>query len=76
VLALRGGAVEEIVYDGISGWICCDIAEMAERIESPGIAPELCREFVERRFSIAAMADRYLDVYEHALVAAAAELEA
>jgi glycosyltransferase involved in cell wall biosynthesis len=76
VLALPGGSVEEIVADGISGWICRDAAEIAARIASPSIPPELCRSFVQSRFSVAAMADRYLDVYEHTLVGAAAELEA
>jgi glycosyltransferase involved in cell wall biosynthesis len=76
VLALPGGSVEEIVSDGISGWICRDAAEIAARIASLSIPPELCREFVQSRFSVATMADRYLDVYEHALVGATAELEA
>ena len=40
VLAFAGGAVEEIVRDGVNGWICRDVAEMAERIVSPGIAAE------------------------------------
>jgi glycosyltransferase involved in cell wall biosynthesis len=79
VLALAGGAVEEIVCDGVNGWICRDVAEMAARVGSPGGAPAACREFVARRFSVATMADRYLDVYDRALMpasAATAELEA
>src|SRR5262249_25063031 len=76
VLALPGGSVNEIVYDGISGWVCRDVAEIADRLASPGVAAELCREYVESRFSVARMADRYLDVYEHTLVGAVAELEA
>jgi glycosyltransferase involved in cell wall biosynthesis len=81
VLAFAGGSVEEIVKDGVNGWICHDVAEMADRIASPAIAPIACRESVVRHFSVAAMADRYLDVYTRVLegraaVGAAAELQA
>jgi glycosyltransferase involved in cell wall biosynthesis len=76
VIALPGGSVEEIVYEGISGRICRDVAGIADCIASPGIEPALCRDFVRSRFSVATMADRYLDLYEHALVGAVAELEA
>ena len=79
VLAFAGGAVGEVVRDGMNGWICRDVVEMAGRIASPGIAAEACREFVGSHFSVATMADRYLDVYDRALArssAAPAELEA
>jgi glycosyltransferase involved in cell wall biosynthesis len=82
VIAFEGGAVAEIVCDGMNGWICADVDEMAKRAAAPGVAPESCRRFVEARFSIDAMTDRYLDVYERAVLgstaesAAAAELEA
>jgi glycosyltransferase involved in cell wall biosynthesis len=67
VLAFRGGAVEEIVRDGVNGWICGDGPDMAERIASLAIAPAACRAFVTERFSVARMADRYLEVYRRAL---------
>jgi len=79
VLAFAGGSVEEIVRDGINGWICHDAVEMADRIASPRIEPAACREFVDSHFSVGKMADRYLDVYERVLMrssAAPAELEA
>jgi len=77
VLAFHGGAVDEIIRDGVNGWICRDVADMAARTASPGISPDACREYADRRFSLATMADRYLDVYEHAIVrASAAQLEA
>jgi glycosyltransferase involved in cell wall biosynthesis len=78
VLAFPGGAVEEIVIDGDNGWICRDVADMAARIASPGIPCSHCRTFAVERFSLAAMADRYIDIYEHALLgspATSAELE-
>jgi glycosyltransferase involved in cell wall biosynthesis len=67
VLALRGGAVEEIVSDGVNGWICRDVDELAARARELDIAPAACRAFVDTGFSVARMADAYLDVYARAL---------
>ena len=66
VLAFDRGSVSEIVRDGVSGWICSDAADMAERIASPGIDPDACRGWVERHFSSERMVDRYLEVYDRA----------
>jgi glycosyltransferase involved in cell wall biosynthesis len=81
VLAFRGGAVAEIVQDGVNGWICRDVAEMAERVASPVPDSEACRDFVATNFSIDHMVEGYLDIYEqvvegpHTDVTAAAEAE-
>jgi glycosyltransferase involved in cell wall biosynthesis len=77
VLAFAGGSVEEVVVDGVNGWICRDVAEMARRIASPGVAASACRTFVEENFSVAKMTEGYLDVYRCALgrVRSAARLE-
>ena len=66
VLAFAGGSVEEIVCDGVSGWICRDVEDMAAKAQAPGIAPESCRAWVAAHFSRERMVDRYLDVYERA----------
>ncbi len=63
VLAFAGGAVEEIVASGVSGWICSDVDEMAQRIRDLDIAPASCRDYVDAQFSIAKMTCAYLDVY-------------
>jgi glycosyltransferase involved in cell wall biosynthesis len=80
VLALAGGAVEEIVKNGANGWVCRDIADMAAHVKSLDIAPMACRRFVAERFSVTRMAEQYLDVYRQVLkgapVRSAAELEA
>jgi len=78
VIAFPGGAVEEVVQNGVSGWICEDVADMAARIASPGLDPSNCRAFVIEHFSVEIMTERYLEVYEQALAhsATAAELEA
>ena len=67
VLAFAGGSVEEIVCNGVSGWVCRDVADMAERIVSPGIAAESCRAYAARNFSADRMIERYIEVYDHAL---------
>lgn len=80
VLAFKGGAVPEIVRDGVNGWICCDVAEMAARAAAPGISHQSCRAWVSSHFSRERMVDRYIDVYqrarsgrEHALAQEAAD---
>ena len=67
VLAFAGGAVAEVVQDGVNGWICADVDDMARRIREPRIPAEQCRRFVESRFSIARMVDGYVDLYRRAL---------
>lgn len=72
VLALPGGSVEEVVQNGVNGWICRDVHEMAERACSPDVLPAACRDAVDAAFSVVNMADRYLDVYAGALEGPAA----
>jgi len=78
VIAFPGGSVEEIVCDGVNGWMCADVDEMARRIRSLDVDPRRCRSFVETTFSIDKMAAAYLEVYQRAILASqsAAELEA
>jgi glycosyltransferase involved in cell wall biosynthesis len=67
VLAFRGGAVEEIVRDGVNGWICADVDDMARRLQDLDIVPESCRNVVDTDFSVGKMADGYLDIYRRAI---------
>lgn len=80
VLALPGGAVEEVVADGVNGWVCRDVADLAARIASLDISPGSCREFAARHFSVERMTEQYLRVYQHVVrgapVVEVAELEA
>ncbi|MBI4475917.1 MAG: glycosyltransferase family 4 protein [Acidobacteria bacterium] len=69
VVALAGGAVEEVVENGLSGWICRDLDAMVARVRDPGIEARRCREYVQRRFSAERMARRYVAVYEQAVAA-------
>ena len=66
VLAFAGGSVSEIVRDGVSGWICRDVADMADRIAGPMVSPDSCRDWVSRNFSVQRMVDGYLAVYARA----------
>jgi glycosyltransferase involved in cell wall biosynthesis len=78
VLAFAGGAVQEIVRDGVNGWVCRDVDDMVRRIASPAATSSSCRAFVQANFSVARMADGYLDAYRCALERShsPAELEA
>jgi glycosyltransferase involved in cell wall biosynthesis len=64
VLAFAGGAVEEVVQNGVNGWICRDVDEMAERIMGPLPTSATCRDSVARQFALDSMVDRYLSIYQ------------
>ncbi len=64
VIALPGGSVPEIVRDGISGFVCKDVDEMASRVRDLNIAPNLIRKYTEENFSVEVMTKKYLDLYE------------
>jgi glycosyltransferase involved in cell wall biosynthesis len=65
VLALNDGSVPEVLEHGVTGYICDsddDLVAHLSRIRE--IDRARCRAEVERRFSAAAMADRYERIYE------------
>lgn len=64
VLAFGRGSAPEVVRDGVSGWICGDIEEMAARAMAPLPAPARCRAYFERHFDLEAMARAYVRVYQ------------
>lgn len=64
VLAFRGGAVEEIVREDVSGYICAGPDEMAKRARDIKIDPIQVREYVQGFFSIESMVHKYLELYE------------
>ncbi len=64
VLAFPGGSVAEIVHNGVSGWICRSADEMAEKARTIGLAPAVIREYLDKNFSLDAMTDRYLELYQ------------
>jgi glycosyltransferase involved in cell wall biosynthesis len=64
VLAFRGGAVAEIVQDGVNGWICRDTDDMEQRARGLRISPQQCRAYVERCFSVERMTRDYEQLYQ------------
>ncbi len=68
VLALPGGSVPEIVREGISGYVCQTVDELAGRARDLGnITAAGCRDYVETFFSVERMVDNYLVLYSEAL---------
>jgi glycosyltransferase involved in cell wall biosynthesis len=64
VLAHRCGSVPEIVEDGVTGFLCDSVEEMALACSRLGeIRREACRARVERYFNADRMAERYEEVY-------------
>lgn len=67
VIALPGGSVPEIVRDGVSGWVCRDVDEMAVRARQPDISASSCRRYVAERFSLEAMVKKYETLYHRVI---------
>jgi glycosyltransferase involved in cell wall biosynthesis len=69
VIAFGSGAVPEIVVDGVTGFICADVASMVEAIGRVAmIDPAACRAHVVAQFSVERMAAGYERAYEIALL--------
>jgi glycosyltransferase involved in cell wall biosynthesis len=65
VLAYRRGSIPEIIDDGITGFVCESLAEMAEAVERlPLIDRSRCRSAFEERFTADRMARDYVALYE------------
>jgi glycosyltransferase involved in cell wall biosynthesis len=66
VVSLPGGSVSEIVRDGVSGYVCHSVSEMAERVKHIQISPRALRQYVEENFSLERMVAQYAALYEEA----------
>jgi glycosyltransferase involved in cell wall biosynthesis len=66
VLALSGGAVEEVVRNGISGYVCNSADEMVQRVRQlPGsFTPANVRQYCQQYFSVDRMVAEYLALYQ------------
>lgn len=70
VVALRGGAVPEVVVDGRTGYICDDPSELADALRRlDRIDPEECRRRVAEHFDVSGLGSAYEDVYRRVLAA-------
>ena len=63
VIAFPGGAVEEVIDDGISGMVCRDVGEAAEALQRDIFPTEGGRHCAETRFSVDTMARQYYRLY-------------
>jgi glycosyltransferase involved in cell wall biosynthesis len=68
ILGVRMGSIPEIVLDGVTGFLCDDVADAAEKVPClAGLDRAACRRRVTTTFSLERMVERYLDAYEEAL---------
>jgi glycosyltransferase involved in cell wall biosynthesis len=68
VVALRRGAVEEVVVDGVTGWVCDSAAGLVTALDRVDeLDSSACRRHVEQCFSAAGMVDGYEGVYADVL---------
>ena len=64
VLAFSGGAVEEVIPEGLGGFICKDVNDMAKRTrDAANLDNQKVRRFVEQEFSLEKMVSRYADLF-------------
>ena len=64
VIALRRGALEEVIADGITGFLVDNLEEMASALRRiDQVNPESCRGFAEEHYSATKMADTYIALY-------------
>jgi len=65
VLALRRGALPELIIDKQTGFLCRNVDEMVRRVaDIPSLDRAACRQHVEKHFTASQMAKGYLKVYE------------
>jgi glycosyltransferase involved in cell wall biosynthesis len=69
VVALRGGSVEEVLADGVTGYVCSSLDEMVDAVHRVGqLERTACRRRVEERFSGPVMAASYERLYRQVLL--------
>ena len=65
VVALRGGAVPEVIVDGVTGVICDRPAELPAAIErAQTMDPAVCRRHVAAHFGVAEFGSGYERIYQ------------
>lgn len=68
VVAMRRGAVSEVVAHGVTGWVCDSHDELVTGIgRLAELDPAACRRHVAEQFNPEQMVDRYERVYARAL---------
>jgi glycosyltransferase involved in cell wall biosynthesis len=68
VLGARMGSIPEIVVDGVTGFLCDDVADAVSKVPLLSkLDRAACRAHVEATFSVEHMIDRYLEAYATAV---------
>jgi glycosyltransferase involved in cell wall biosynthesis len=67
VLAMPGGSVSEIVRDGISGYVCRSVSQLAKKVHDLHFSPGDLRQYVQNNFSLDRMVANYVSVYKDSL---------
>jgi glycosyltransferase involved in cell wall biosynthesis len=68
VIAWPHGSVQEIIEDGVAGFVVEEVEEAARAVERlAGFDRRQCREVFEERFTAARMAKDYVNIYEQLL---------
>jgi glycosyltransferase involved in cell wall biosynthesis len=71
VLGARMGSIPEIVVDGVTGFLCDDVADAVARVQQLALLDRhACRARVEAEFTVERMIDRYCAAYDRALALA------
>lgn len=63
VIAFSGGAVREIIQDGVSGRVCCGVREAVKTLKRERFQPRVVHQWAEENFSAEVMAWRYYQLY-------------
>jgi glycosyltransferase involved in cell wall biosynthesis len=66
VLAMAGGSVAEIIREGVSGYICRSVRQMAKRLQNLTLSSSAIRQYAEENFSIEKMVTEYVALYQEA----------
>lgn len=75
VLALAGGSVTEVVQDGVSGYVCRSVRQLAKRVTQLNFEPAALRRYVEENFSLPRMVGKYAELYAEAVGESASQRE-
>ena len=68
VLGARMGSIPEIVVDGVTGFLCDDVADAAGKVmRLASLSRAACRAHVETTFTVERMVERYARAYGEAL---------
>ena len=66
VIALPGGAVEEVVQDGVSGYVCRSTDDMVRCAKDivGNLSPSNVRQYCQQYFSVERMVADYVALYQ------------